>query len=122
MICVYVFYWIYIHNIQSALTQDIVTDWYWALEQPKQKSNQIETKGDKVFENTPLLHSEAHEGGELVRPVSKEISLEEIERRWLGIDNTITSSRALVTSPKHKSIDESNEQGNLISKEKFQAL
>lgn len=36
MACIYVFYRIYIHNIQNALTEDIVTDRYWALEQPKE--------------------------------------------------------------------------------------
>lgn len=32
MICIYVFYRIYIHNIQNALTEDIVTERYRALE------------------------------------------------------------------------------------------
>jgi len=36
MVCIYVFFRIYIHNIQSALTQDIVTERYRALEQPKE--------------------------------------------------------------------------------------
>lgn len=35
MACIYVFYRIYIHNIQNALTEELVTEWYKSLEQPK---------------------------------------------------------------------------------------
>ena len=70
------------------------------------------------------MKQELHEGGEPEYdwPESKEVPLDEIERRWFGVDNTITSSRALVTSPKQKSVDESQEAGLLISKQKFDAL
>lgn len=70
MACIYVFYRIYIHNIQNALTEELVTDWYKQLEQPKETPRgdnhlPIETKSSKLKEDTPLLYTtEQHEGGE----------------------------------------------------------
>lgn len=61
MACIYVFYRIYIHNIQNALTEELVTDWYKQLEQPKETSKDqhlpIDTKSSKLKEDTPLLYT-----------------------------------------------------------------
>lgn len=50
MLCIYAFYWIYVHNVQSAFTHNIVTERYWELDVEPIKSN--------IAEKRPLLDKE----------------------------------------------------------------
>jgi len=102
MLFIYIFYRIYVHNIASAFTYNLVTERYRELEKEKPLDT---TK--KIPEKSPLLDKSmktCKEGGEedeemmFGRPLSREVSMLEIERRNAGngsnqtLDHNLTSS------------------------------
>lgn len=95
MVCIYIFYWIYVHNIQTAFTYNIVSEWYRELEKDhivqtttKEQVKLLDKSGKSEVEMALLDNDkELKEGGEddeemFFWPMSWEVGLEDIERRW----------------------------------------
>ena len=95
MIVIWVFYKIYVSTLQSAFTQEIVSDKYKALD----TSQDVKMKDDDVNseqERMKLLSQEDMEGGEGDRPESKEVHLVDIERRNNNVQASMETSRGLL--------------------------
>jgi hypothetical protein len=100
MLFIYIFYRIYVHNIASAFTFNIVHERYKALEREDRHGHESNGPSKIAPEKSPLLGKTkdadldtlvAHEGGEEEdekkrrnRPLSREVSMKEIERRNAG--------------------------------------